>query len=130
MASELEAFIAEYRAFVYAILTRHLNFSANDADEVFQRFMIRIWEDNCRRLHGWNGRGSFRAYIGTIVRNLAHDYRRECANNQEIERTGVAAEAAPADERIPAVEAAMLRLPARDRELLHRRYNLEQSYKE
>jgi RNA polymerase sigma factor (sigma-70 family) len=128
----LEAFIAEYRTFVYAILTRHLNFTPADADEVFQRFLIHVWEDNHRRLRRWSGRGTLAAYIGTMVRNLSHDYRRESKRESAIEYAEPIFQGAglAEDERVKSIQSALSKLSARDRELIHHRYDLGQSYKE
>lgn len=127
----LERFIAEYRAFVFAILTRHLNLSPADADEVFQRFLIHIWEADYRRLRRWSGRGTLAAYLGTMVRNLTHDYRREEARQAALEEQEFHAEdRSGSDERALLLDAAIERLPSRDRDLIRRRYDREQSYKE
>jgi RNA polymerase sigma factor (sigma-70 family) len=127
----LEAFIAEYRAFVYAILTRHLNLSPADADEVFQRFLIHVWEADYRRLRRWSGRGTLAAYLGTMVRNLTHDYRREETRRAAPEDLEFHSESRSLeqDARALLLEAAIERLPSRDRDLIHRRYDREQSYR-
>ena len=128
----LESFIAEYRAFVYAILTRHLNLSPADADEVFQRFLIHVWEADYRRLRRWSGRGTLAAYLGTMVRNLTHDYRREEARRAAPEDLEFHPESRSPekDERALLLETALDRLPLRDRDLIRRRYDREQSYRE
>jgi RNA polymerase sigma factor (sigma-70 family) len=128
----LEVFIAEYRAFVYAILTRHLNLSPADADEVFQRFLIHVWEADYRRLRRWSGRGTLAAYLGTMVRNLTHDYRREEARRTAREDSGDRAESRSNEEgeRALSLKSALDGLSPRDRDLIRRRYDLEQSYRE
>jgi RNA polymerase sigma factor (sigma-70 family) len=128
----LEVFIAEYRAFVFAILTRRLNLSPADADEVFQRFLIHIWERDYRRLRCWSGRGTLAAYLGTMVRNLTHDYRREEVRQSATEESGFpsVSRSPERDERALSLETAIDRLSLRDRDLIRRRYDLEQSYKE
>ena len=130
-SSALEAFVAGYRVFVYAILTRHLSLSPVDADEVFQRFLIHIWEDEFRRLRHWSGRGTLAAYIGVMVRNLGHDYRRERRRELPLEDVVLREAAAPPHgERVQSVRAAVAKLPHRDRELIRRRYDMGESYKE
>jgi RNA polymerase sigma-70 factor (ECF subfamily) len=128
----LEAFIAEYRAFVYAILTRHLNLYPADADEVFQRFLIHVWEGDYRRLRRWSGRGTLAAYLGTMVRNLTHDYRRQAARQAAPEDLECLSESRSPekDERAMLLETALDRLPPRDRDLIRRRYDGDQSYRE
>src|SRR5712691_5848439 len=76
-AGAVEQFVSEYRQFIYTIFVRYLNLRREDADELFQRFLFHIWEDNFRRLREWRRKTSLSAYIAKIARNLAHDYRRE-----------------------------------------------------
>src|SRR5436190_2155894 len=54
-AGAVEQFISEYRQFIYAILVRYLSLSSADAEEVFQRFLFHLWEDDYRRLRDWRG---------------------------------------------------------------------------
>jgi RNA polymerase sigma factor (sigma-70 family) len=125
-----EAFIAEYRAFVFAILSRHLNLPPADADEVFQRFLIHIWERDYRRLRCWSGHGTLAAYIGRMVRNLGHDFRREGSRVSAMEDSGWEIPRFERDGRVELLETARSRLGPRDQDLIRRRYDLEQSYAE
>jgi RNA polymerase sigma factor (sigma-70 family) len=128
----LAQFISDYRRFICAILTRHLNFSPPDADEIFQRFLFRVWENDFRRLRDWSGNTPLAAYLARIARNLAHDYRREtrflsgdCPPERAVDDPGLMSV-----ERQATLKSALLQLAPRDRELIYRRFFLEQSYDE
>jgi RNA polymerase sigma factor (sigma-70 family) len=128
-AAAVEQFISEYRQFIFTILVRYLNLTSEDADEVFQRFLFNVWEDNFRRLRDWRGNTSLSAYIAKIVRNLAHDYRREHRfEAQEYPDLPVDDPRLANVERGEMIERALSRLSRRDRELIHRRFYLEQSH--
>lgn len=131
-AGAIEQFISEYRRFIYAILTRHLGLPAAEAEEVFQRFLVHIWEDDFRRLRYWTGKAALRAYLGKIARNLAHDYRRERRLNSQSDYPGqvIENEQLQNAEKRRLLETAMSKLLSRDRELIYRRHYLEQSYRE
>jgi RNA polymerase sigma-70 factor (ECF subfamily) len=128
----LEEFIRAYRPFVYAIFTRHLNLSREDADEVFQLFLIHLWERDFRRLRTWRGAAPLTSYLGKMARNLGRDYRRRAHLQRRI------AEAAPSPARDTQsqaagkerIELALSRLSQRDRDLIRRRYYQGQTYRE
>jgi len=128
----IDEFISNYRPFVYAIWIRHLKLQPQDADDLFQQFLIHIWQDDFRRLREWRERSALHAYLGKVARNLAHDFKRR-------ERRKVPAEVLDrpvVDRRFEfvdtadALEGAMAKLSKRDRDLLHRRYFLDESYRE
>jgi RNA polymerase sigma factor (sigma-70 family) len=128
-ADAVEQFISEYRQFVYTIFLRHLNFRSQDADELFQRFLVHIWTDDFRRLRRWSRNTSLPSYLARIARNLAHDYRREARFEApqipETSREDVRLENV---EQRDWIDRAISRLSQRDRELIHRYFYLEQSY--
>jgi RNA polymerase sigma factor (sigma-70 family) len=104
-------------------------------EEVYQRFLLHIWEDGYRRLRRWSGTRSLRSYLGAIARNLARDYRRErhriaehvdCCEVSLIPVSETRSEWS----RAGVVKAALGKLSERDRDLIHRRYYLEESYRE
>jgi RNA polymerase sigma factor (sigma-70 family) len=131
----LDHFVHTYRRFITSTLSRQTNLCPQDVEEVYSRFLLHIWEDGYRRLRPWSGTRSLRSYLGAIARNLARDYRRErfriCENAADC---GLAAmpECEPGLERgeRDALNAAMRKLGERDRDLIHRRYYLEESYRE
>ena len=128
----LEQLISDYRSLIYAILMRHLNLSRDDADEVFQRFLVHIWEDDFRRLRAWSRSAALAAYLGKIVRNLAGDFRRERRQDAQIGDPGrsILDYGRLEADRKRIIEAALSELPDRDRELIYRRYYLGQTYRE
>jgi RNA polymerase sigma-70 factor (ECF subfamily) len=128
----VEEFVSQYQPFIYAILVRSLNLRPDEADEIFQRFLFHIWEDEFRRLRDWKGKTKLSAYLAQIVRNLAHDYRRDYRRQPPLERPDKPD--IPAEERVIAnierrqmIDRALSRLSDRDRYLIHQRFILEQS---
>jgi RNA polymerase sigma factor (sigma-70 family) len=134
-ARALDQFVQTYRRFITSILSRQPQLYSQDVEEVYQRFLLHIWEDGYRRLRPWSGTRSLRSYLGVIARNLARDYRRE---RQRHSGEAVAREAVlmPANEtrtewsRAGVLRAALGKLSDRDRDLIHRRYYREESYRE
>jgi RNA polymerase sigma factor (sigma-70 family) len=131
----LDQFVSAYRRFITAVLSRQTDLSFEDVQELYQRFLLHIWEDGYRRLRPWSGTRSLRAYLGAIARNLARDYRRE--RRFDVNGAGripdcvqLADDAATRSDRRKIVQAALSQMSVRDRELIHRRYYLEQSYRD
>jgi len=133
--SALEQFVATYRRFITSTLSRQPYLYSQDVDEVYQRFLLHIWEDGYRRLRPWRGTRSLRSYLGAIARNLARDYCRERHRNPHDaanRETAVmpAAEMRGDWNRVGVLKTAMGKLSVRDRDLIQRRYYQEQSYRE
>jgi RNA polymerase sigma-70 factor (ECF subfamily) len=131
----LEQFVQTYHRFITSILSRQPNLYSQDVDEVYQRFLLHIWEDGYRRLRPWRGTRSLRSYLGAIARNLARDYRRERYRNpdnaSDREMAVIPAAEMRGDwNRVGVLKAAMGKLSERDRDLIHRRYYQEESYRE
>ena len=126
----LEEFISKYRSYLFGILIRHMNLPPAEADEVFQRFLFHIWEDEFRRLRSWSGKATLSAFIGKIARNLARDYRREQRATEDASVEEILDDPSPETEHRCDIEAALLRLSPRDRELIHRRYYLDETYRD
>ena len=130
-AGAVEEFIAQYRPFIFAILLRHLKLSPDEAEEIFQRFLVRIWEQDYRRLRDWRGKTRLAVYLARIARNLAHDYRRESRFFvQESPDWPVEDDTLQNIERQIMIETALAKLSPRERSLIHRRFLLEESYEE
>ena len=131
-AGAIEQFVADYRRFVYGILTRQSNLRPEEAEEVFQRFLFHIWEDRFRRLREWSGQVSVAAYLAAIARNLARDYLRETRlrDRDNFPDASIESDAFEKAIRREMIEAALSELSPRDRELIYRRHYLGQSYRE
>jgi len=134
-ARALDQFIQTYHRFITSILSRQSHLYPQDVEEVYSRFLFHIWEDGYRRLRPWSGTKSLRSYLGAIARNLARDYRRE--RFRICESTGdcsaavkLVCESSRQGRESDALKAAMEKMCARDRDLIHRRYYLEESYRE
>jgi RNA polymerase sigma factor (sigma-70 family) len=131
----LEQFVAAYRRFITSILSRQPNLCAGDVEELYQRFLLHIWEDDYRRLRPWSGTRSLRAYLGAVARNLARDYRRErrrlseCAEYRDMGVLPVP-ECHRESARVAALKSALVKLSDRDRDLIYRRYFLDETYRE
>jgi RNA polymerase sigma factor (sigma-70 family) len=134
-ARALEQFVQIYRRFITSILSRQPNLYSQDVDEVYQRFLLHIWEDEYRRLRSWRGTRNLRSYLGAIARNLARDYHRErrrnCGIAADCEIAMMSAAETGKDwSSVAMLTAAMGNLSERDRDLIHRRYYLEETYRE
>jgi RNA polymerase sigma factor (sigma-70 family) len=134
-ACALDQFVQTYRRFITSILSRQPNLHPQDVEEVYSRFLFHIWEDGYRRLRPWSGTRSLRSYLGAIARNLARDYRRErfrvCESAADCGAAAVPPWEAPREGRgSDALKAAVGNLCDRDRDLIFRRYYLEESYRE
>ena len=134
-ARALDQFVHTYRRFITSILSRQPSLYSQDVEEVYQRFLFHIWEDGYRRLRPWSGKRSLRSYLGAIARNLARDYRRErhrsFSNVEDCKLLWVPAKEACGEwSKAAAVKSALAKLSDRDRDLIHRRYYLEESYRE
>jgi len=134
-ACALDEFVVGYRRFITAVLSQQPDLGSEDVEELFQRFLLHIWEDGYRRLRSWSGTRSLRAYLGVVARNLARDYRREC---RRFSGDGVLRDVAvpPVPEslresgRAVNLKTALGKLSGRDRDLIHHRYFLDESYRE
>lgn len=134
-ARALDQFVQTYRRFITTVLSRQPNLYSQDVEEVYQRFLLHIWEDGYRRLRPWSGTRSLRSYLGAIARNLARDYRRErhrnSANAANCDWAVTQAYDAHGEcSRSVALKAALDKLSDRDRDLIHRRYYREETYRE
>jgi len=134
-AHALDQFVRTYRRFITSILSRQPNLYSQDVEEVYQRFLLHIWEDGYRRLRPWSGTRSLRSYLGAIARNLARDYWRErhriTENAPGCEMAVMPVVEAPGEcSRTGVLKAALEKLSDRDRDLIHRRYYCEESYRE
>jgi len=131
----LDRFVHTYRRFVISVLHRQPSLYSQDVEELYQRFLFHIWEDGYRRLRPWSGTRSLRFYLGAIARNLAKDFQRErCRFSCNLLDGDMVMRPAlePLEENSNAgmVRAALGSLSMRDRDLIHRRYYLEESYRE
>lgn len=128
----LDEFISVYRSLIYAILTRHFNLSRDDADEIFQRFLVHIWEGDFRRLRAWRRKAPLSAYLGKMARNLVGDFRRKRRREPQMDDPdqSVLDDRYTEADRKQILEAALSELSHMDRELIYRRYYLGETYRE
>jgi len=127
--SAVEEFISTYKQLAFAILTRYLNLSYEDADEVFQRFLFHVWENDFRRLRHWRGQTPLISYLTKILRNLAHDYRRKLKfESQDVPDIPKDDPTLIQMEQKAMIGSALRKLSEHDRELIVRRFYLEETY--
>ena len=126
----LDELIAAYRPLIFAILIRHMYLTRDDADEVFQRFLVHIWESDFQRLRAWSRKAPLSAFLAQVARNLAGDFRREQLRDARIAYSAPASEMHFTPEPGESLETALAELSVRDRDLIRRRYFLGQTYKE
>ena len=126
----LNELIAAYRPLIFAILIRHMYLTRDDADEVFQRFLIHVWENDFRRLRAWSRKAPLSSYLARVARNLAGDFRREQLRDARAAYWAWARNVGIAPEPREILDTALAGLSVRDRELIRRRYVLGQTHKE
>lgn len=85
-----DEFVEYYKVYLH-ILARRMNLAPDDADEVVQRVLIKVWKnmtdfdyDESRRFRGW---------LFMLIRNTARDFYRESGAKQSLK------ERAESDER-------------------------------
>lgn len=79
-SSDEEAFAQLFRGLHPALVRYASRFDRCDADDLVQEAFFRLW----RRRHGVKGSPSIRAYLFTVVRNLALNRARDEGRRQEI----------------------------------------------
>ena len=117
-----------------------LHVPPQDHEDLFQEVFLHLWEQDCRRLRLWQGRGKglFSSYLRAVIRRLICDKRRARAVPIPMEDIPGAPGEATEDPEIlllsleqkTAIRQALVGLSHRDRELLCRRYFNDESYKE
>ncbi len=122
-------FFAHFRELLYSVLLSGGSLSRDEADELFQRLFEHLAKDDYHRLGQWQGRGSLTAYLCTIARNLRRDYYRERARqplpgdppDEQLPGPGPGpAETFDLEYLLECAQQAILRLRARDQELIRR----------
>ena len=63
-----EEFAGYYRRYIYMV-ARNMRLSHHDAEDILQRTLLKLWE-NLPKFRYDTGKGSFRAWLCTIIRNM------------------------------------------------------------
>jgi RNA polymerase sigma factor (sigma-70 family) len=92
-----DTLIDRYAAYIYAVALRAFGLSADAAEEVFQDVCVRLYDG----LHGYSGRGEFRAWLRAVVLSACREHLR-----REKRRPVETVEPDEAD-RIEALETAL-----------------------
>jgi len=138
-------FVLRFERLIHRAL-HALYLSEQEREDLFQQVFLHLWEQDCRRLKQWQGRGGgkFSSYLRVIVRRLVYDAQRHRADPflsiQELEAGEATAppdgliDRAPGPEEIlmsaeqkRAIQAVILSLSPRDAELIRRRHFKQQS---
>jgi len=139
-----DQFVDRFSRFVWSILACDLHLDQDRAADLSQELFARLWEDGYRRLRNWRGDGAFVSYLGPIVRNLANELLRRDPRRREdpldpqdgnppyevSDDQPSPEDLATLEEQRTALRRAVERLSPRDREIVRRRVELEQSHDE
>ena len=127
-----EAFCERFWRFLRAVVAREWGRYPYMTSEIPQDVFLRLFDNDCRALRRWQGRGDIAPYLATITRNVARDYRRHRSPGpwQPVDDdTTLVVDPEPGPEerawtaeRRTRVRAAVAELEDRDRELIERRY--------
>jgi RNA polymerase sigma factor (sigma-70 family) len=86
----------DFSSYIYSIIRskiRSSKLSDEDIDDCFIDVIIRISENDCRRIRKFRGESSFRTYLTVLCINLATDFiRKETRNSERIKRINGAAD--------------------------------------
>ncbi len=68
-------FLPKLKSFVTSVL-RDMNIHVQEQNDIFNQVVVKLWEEDFRRLRMWrsDGRGRLASYLGVIVRRAASDW--------------------------------------------------------
>ena len=127
---------ATVRRLVHGLARRRFGIDADAAEDLLQASLARLWDDDCRALRAWRGKGRLTTYITVIVANLWSREQAKASRREDARRAActdtMPEPTTPADrladkERRRAVERALGALRPRDRLLLTLRFVDENS---
>lgn len=135
-----EEFVRRYSGLVLGLARGRFAFVGNAADEVLQMTFTKLWEQDCRALRAWRGKGKFTSYLTVIVTHLC--LRERAREGRRLEQAMDLSERPQADsnpganvalleaERMRLVDEARRQLSPRDRLLLSLRFGDERTPQE
>ncbi len=68
--------VDRFTPLVFGILVRDFRLTPDAAEDLYQEWFLRLFEDDWRRLRMWRGDGGLAGYLVPIVRNLALEHLR------------------------------------------------------
>lgn len=136
-----EDFVRRYRGLVLGLARGRFGLTENDAEELLQATIEKLWSEDCRALRTWRGRGRFTSYLTVIVTHL---FLRQKQNQQRRREEALAADELSAivdgarsvadalvvGEQRRLVDEERCRMPVRDQLLLALRFTDERSAKD
>ena len=120
---ELRPLLRQAAAFAHSILRNRA-----DAEDAVQQAALRAWE----RIDRFDPSKPFKGWWFAVLRNCAIDARRRrlLLRTESIEGVDLAAQPAPEDAHVDAIDTAIARLSEMHREVLQLKYFGELSYDE
>jgi RNA polymerase sigma factor (sigma-70 family) len=135
-----EEFVRRYSGLVLGLARGRFALVNSEADEILQMTMAKLWEQDCRALRAWRGKGKFTSYLTVIVTHLC--MRERGRERSRLEQAMDLSELVQVDpspepetvlakrERLRLVEETCLQLAPRDRLLLALRFGDERTPQE
>ena len=68
-------FVDRYSKLIYSILIRLCGIPEDYLEDAFNHVIVKLFEDDCRRLRAWRGESALSTYLFAMTRNLGRDYR-------------------------------------------------------
>ena len=68
-------FVDRYSKLIYSILIRLCGIPEDYLEDAFNHVIVKLFEDDCRRLRAWRGESALSTYLFAATRNLGRDYR-------------------------------------------------------
>ena len=123
-----DAFVRSCRSLVLGIAHGRFRMTPDEAEEVLQQTMLRLFQEERRALKAWRGEGKFSTYLTVIVTRLCLGRGKREERDVSLDDADLPAKDPSADDALASVErrralAGELRsLRPRDRLLLRLRY--------
>ena len=74
-----DEFVSYYKNYIY-IVARNMNLDHHDAEDILQKVLVRLWE-KLPQFEYSSKKGTFRAFLCTIIRNMAIDLLKKKSRN-------------------------------------------------
>ena len=68
-------FVDRYSKLIYSILIRLCGIPEDYLEDAFNHVIMKLLEDDFRRLRAWRGESALSTYLFAVTRNLGRDYR-------------------------------------------------------
>jgi RNA polymerase sigma factor (sigma-70 family) len=68
-------FVDRFKKLFYSTLRRFCGIPEDYLEDAFNHVIVKLFEDDCRRLRAWRGESALSTYLFAVTRNLGRDYR-------------------------------------------------------